>query len=129
MDPGWITAAVALCVAVTGFLAWLARLAWRLARRLGRFLDDYQGQPARDGLPAKPGLMARLTSAEVSLAHVVAETSPNHGKSLRDTVLRTAANVADIKERQAAVVGDVTAIKGEQARVRDELARMQGGQK
>jgi hypothetical protein len=103
MDPAWLTALVALVVAAFGGLAWAVRQAWRILRRINHFLDDYAGQPARDGLPARPGFMARLTSVEESLAHVVAETKPNHGTSLRDVVHRTAADVADIKAEQAAV--------------------------
>jgi hypothetical protein len=103
VDPSWLTAAVALAVAVVGCAGWLLRIAWRGARRVTHFLDDYNGEPARDGLPAKPGFMARLASVEKALEHVVQETSPNHGRSLRDIVIRTASDVADIKAEQAAV--------------------------
>lgn len=113
MDAGSVTAATALSVAAASGLAWAARQAWRFTRRVVHFLDDYTGQPAHDGLAAKPGLMARLTSVEGALAHVVAETSPNHGRSIRDIVLKTAADVADIKD--------------EQTRVRGELERLRGG--
>jgi hypothetical protein len=47
--------------------------------------------------------MARLASAEEALARVVAETTPNGGRSLRDVVARTAADVADIKQDQASM--------------------------
>jgi hypothetical protein len=103
MSPEWLTALTALVVAVAGCVAWALRWAWRILRRISHFLDDYAGQPARDGLPARPGFMARLASVEESLAHVVTETSPNHGTSLRDIVIRTASDVADIKAEQAAV--------------------------
>lgn len=103
MDPAWLTAAIALVAAVFGAVAWAVRWAWRILRRITHFLDDYAGQPARDGMPARPGFMARLASAEEALAHVVAETKPNHGQSLRDMVVRTAADVAEIKTEQAAV--------------------------
>lgn len=103
MDPEWVAALTALVVAVFGCIAWCLRWAWRILRRVGHFLDDYAGEPARDGLDAKPGLMARLTAVEGQLKHVVAETSPNHGRSIRDLVLKTAEDVADIKTEQAAV--------------------------
>jgi hypothetical protein len=103
MDPAWLTALVALVVAVFGFLAWGARWAWRILRSVSRFLDDYAGQPARDGMAARPGFMARLSSAEEALAHVVAETKPNHGTSLRDVVHQTAQDVASIKKDQASM--------------------------
>jgi hypothetical protein len=100
MDPAWITALIALTGAVVAVLAWTGRHAWRAARRVARFLDDYQGQPARDGLPERPGIMARLSSVEELVAHVAAETRPNHGASLRDVVHQTAQDVADIKAQQ-----------------------------
>lgn len=99
MDPGWITAAIALAGAVIASAAWAGRWTWRIARRIGHFLDDYGGQPARDGLPARPGLMARITSLEDSMAHLVAETRPNGGNSLRDLVGRTAQDVVDMRGR------------------------------
>lgn len=112
MDAGSVTAATALSVAVLGGIGWAARHAWRFTRRVVHFLDDYTGQPAHDGLPAQPGLMARLSSVEDSLAHVVAETSPNHGRSIRDIVLRTSADVADIKSEQLRVRGELERLKG-----------------
>lgn len=119
MDPAWLTALVALVVAVFGGLAWAGRWAWRILRRVTHFLDDYAGRPAEDGLPARPGFMARLASAEESLAHVVAETSPNHGTSLRDMVMRTAQDVADIKTEQAAVRDRLELLQAQRPRHRE----------
>jgi hypothetical protein len=99
----WIAALTPLAVAVLGFAGWFTRRTWGVVRGLGHFLDDYKGRPAHDGTAATPGFMARLASVEESLAHVVAETRPNHGNSLRDVVARTAADVADIKHEQAGV--------------------------
>jgi hypothetical protein len=103
MNAQWVAALVALVVALTGGFAWALRWAWRILRRTVHFLDDYSGQPERDGMPAVPGLMARLTSVEHLLAKVVAETTPNGGGSMRDEVARTARDVADIKSEQAKV--------------------------
>ncbi len=103
MDPAWLTALTALAVAVGGLLIWALRHAWRVLRRVTRFLDDYAGEPARDGMPAKPGFMARLASVEQILTRVLAETQPNHGTSLRDVVHRTADDVAEMKTAQDAL--------------------------
>jgi len=100
LDPAWITAIVALAVAVTGCIAWAGRWSWRLLRGTARFLDDYFGEPEHNGLCARPGVMARLGSVEDLLAKVVAETTPNGGGNLRDVVRRIAADVADIKNEQ-----------------------------
>jgi hypothetical protein len=99
MDPAWITAALALAAAVGGLAAWGIRWTWRILSRTTTFLDDYFGEPARDGVAARPGVMSRLQAVEDSLAHVVAETRPNHGNSLRDVVARTAQDVADMRGR------------------------------
>ena len=119
MSAAWLTAFVALVVAVCGGLTWAGRHAWAIVRRVTHFLDDYAGQPARDGLPARPGFMARLASVEDSLAHVVQETRPNHGNSLRDVVARTAADVAVIKQEQAGVRTRLELLQAEQARRED----------
>jgi hypothetical protein len=103
VNAEWLTAFTALAVAVAGCLLWGGRTAWRAVRRVGHFLDDYSGEPARDGMPARPGLMARLTSVEESVAHLATEMQPNHGSSLRDVVHQTARDVADIKNEQALV--------------------------
>jgi hypothetical protein len=103
MNPEWLAAFVALIVAVCAAIGWGLRWAWRILRRTVHFLDDYGGQPAHDGMEAKPGLMARLTTVEEALAKVVSEMSPNHGQSLRDRVDQTAADVAEIKREQVRV--------------------------
>jgi hypothetical protein len=111
VDAGSVTAATALSAAVITGIGWAGRHAWRFIRRVVHFLDDYTGQPEHDGLPAKPGLMARVSTMEDSLAHVVAETSPNHGRSIRDIVLRTAADVTEIKQEQFRVRGELERLK------------------
>lgn len=99
MSPEWVAALVALVVAVCAGLGWVLRWAWRILRRVVHFLDDYAGQPARDGRPAVPGFMARLSAVEEQLRLVVAETSPNHGTSLRDVVHQTAADMVLVKQQ------------------------------
>ena len=103
MSAAWLTAFVALAVAVFGLLGWVVRYGWRVTRRTMRFLDDWQGETAREGLPAVPGVMARLKSVEGLVASISAEMHPNGGSSLRDVVHKTAADVADVKAEQAAV--------------------------
>lgn len=112
MDPAWITAAVALGTALLGIFAFCARWAWKLLMRIVRLLDDYFGEPEREGVPARPGVMVRLKSVEDSLVHVVTETSPNGGKSIRDMVDRTAGDVAEVKTDVATLDGKVTQLAG-----------------
>lgn len=80
-------------VTVGGFL--VAR-AWRVTGRVRRFLDDYEGAPARPGVDARPGVMERLQTVEQSvqgLGDVLGETRaivhelrPNGGASARDEI-------------------------------------------
>lgn len=103
MNAAWLTAFTALAAAVGGLLVWCGRWAARILSRTMRFLDDWQGEPARPGIEARPGVMARLLAMEHAVAEVRAETKPNGGSSLRDVVHRTANDVADIKADQAAM--------------------------
>jgi hypothetical protein len=73
-------------------------------RRVGAFLDDWGGEQARPGVPDRPGVMARLQTAETLIAKVLAETLPNGGASLRDVVHQTQADVSGMK-------GDVAAMR------------------
>lgn len=100
VSPAWFSALIALAIAVCGLASWGLRWAWRILRQVGHFLDAFFGEPARDGLPARPGVMARLGSIEETVAKVVAETTPNSGKSLRDAVGRIESDVTLIKTDQ-----------------------------
>lgn len=90
----WIAALVPLAALILGAAGWGGRMAWRVMSRTTRFLDDFFGAEGR------PGVMARLAALEQSLDHVVAETRPDHGHSLRDVAVRTAGDVAEIKHKQ-----------------------------
>ena len=59
----------------------LIKKVWPLLRKLGDFLDDVAGEPARPGVPARAGLMERVQRIEYELF-------PNSGKSMRDQIDR-----------------------------------------
>lgn len=49
-------------------------------------MDDWYGEPERPGVPARPGVMERVSGIETRLNGVVHELHPNDGGSLRDAV-------------------------------------------
>ncbi|MFD8529401.1 hypothetical protein ACFV0L_18475 [Streptosporangium canum] len=71
--------------------AWL----WRTFGALKNFLDDWQGESERPGVPARPGIAARI-------AQIEDELRPNHGSSLRDAVNRTESGVRRVEDTLAA---------------------------
>jgi hypothetical protein len=100
MSAAWVAALTALIVAICGLMSWGLRHLWRITRRTSHFLDDYFGEPARDGLPARPGVMARLAQHESILEKLFAETQPNGGSSLHDVLSRTERAVDEIRSEQ-----------------------------
>lgn len=83
VDPSAIAGgAAAVVTALAGAFA-LGRGAARRGRGLANFLEDWNGEPARKGVPARPGVMERL-------ANVEKELTLNGGRSLKDTVMRMA---------------------------------------
>lgn len=118
MSAAWITALSSLVVALIALLGWLGRLAWRIASRTTRFLDDFFGEDARPGQPGRPGVMARLQALERTLADVSAETKPNGGSSMRDVMHRTANDVTEMKHQVSALASRVEQF--ERQRVRRE---------
>ncbi|MBB5853986.1 hypothetical protein ACFQ05_11815 [Amycolatopsis umgeniensis] len=101
-------------VAVAAYL--IIRRIWTAARNAGRglrklvhFADDWFGEPERDGVPARPGVMERISAIETDGAatrddvrglvervdRVEHELRPNSGASLRDAIDRVENAVAD----------------------------------
>lgn len=101
MDPAWIVALVSLSTLVSGCLVWVIRWGWRVAVRITRFLDDYFGEPARAGVPATPGVMARLQNLEQSLNHVRDEMKPNGGNSMRDAINQVSSRIEQLEKQRA----------------------------
>lgn len=74
---------------VSGLLAGLWRLGRgvvRTAHRMNEFMDDWYGEPARAGVPARPGVLERVAGMESRLGRMEHELHPNAGGSLRDAV-------------------------------------------
>ncbi|MCP2168140.1 hypothetical protein [Goodfellowiella coeruleoviolacea] len=60
----------------------------RVGRKLSHVADDWLGEPERDGVPARPGVMERLAAIEQRVTVIEHEVRPNSGASLRDAVDR-----------------------------------------
>lgn len=84
-DWGTMTAVIAVIGAVAGACRY-----WVLPflRRIGDFLDDWNGEPERPGHEARPGVPARLAAIEVEQKRVRREVEHNGGGSLKDAVKR-----------------------------------------
>ncbi len=61
-------------------------------KKMSNVVDDWAGEPAREGVPARAGVMKRLEQIE-------AELRTNHGSSLRDAINRIEANQYDLSTR------------------------------
>jgi hypothetical protein len=81
---GWLVG----LAAGLGALGWLVTKAWRGLRGIGHLVDDLRGEPARPGVPERPGIMSRLATLEQDVSRVRSEVTPNGGGSMRDAVNR-----------------------------------------
>jgi hypothetical protein len=70
----------------------------KILRKFGLFFEDFFGAPARDGVPARPGVMATLADQSQSLASIdkrVGQLEHNGGSTMRDAIARIEAKVTD----------------------------------
>ncbi|MFJ1787300.1 hypothetical protein ACIOML_23715 [Streptomyces anulatus] len=74
-------------------VAGVATVLWRVGlgmaatwQRLDQFIEDWYGEAARPGVPARPGVLERVTRMELRLGRMEHELHPNDGGSLRDAV-------------------------------------------
>lgn len=88
-DTSWWLGAAGVITAIAAAISALAKGGkWMINtwRKIGHFLDDWQGEPARPGHPHRPGILERLEALESDLTAVKAQVSPNGGGSLLDKV-------------------------------------------
>lgn len=112
MDPGWVTAALALASILVGLMAWGGRWAWRLGRRTWQFMNDWNGEPATPGHLGSPGVLERLSAVEGQLKHIIGEVSLDSGRSMKDVVNRTETAMTDLRSDMTDLADQVRNLPG-----------------
>lgn len=98
ISSGTILATCTVLTLVAGFAVFTGSRLLKVIKRTMRFLDDWNGEPQRDGVKPRPGVMARLGSVEDIVTAVQAELTLNGGSSMHDVVVATAKDVVTVKE-------------------------------
>lgn len=62
-----VVSRLGLALAALAAIGGAVRGMFRLFGRMQHFLDDWFGEEARDGVPARPGVMERLDSLEQAI--------------------------------------------------------------
>lgn len=96
MDFDTLAGLLGIPAAMTLFLlAWMARKVIPLIRKITQFLDDWQGEVARSGVPERLGVLASIAKIQRHqeelfdrLREVEHELHPNSGTSMRDAIDR-----------------------------------------
>jgi hypothetical protein len=84
-------------VAIIG--AFFTKFLWPKLKGISNFLSDWEGEPARPGVPERPGVMKRLETVEFNLEAVRHEVHLNSGASIKDIAQRTEKKVDDLHAR------------------------------
>ena len=92
MDP-LVTGVIAVLSTGSAVATWIGVKVWPFVRKLNHFVDDVAGEPPRRGVPARPGLMERMSTVETDLRIVKAEVKNSHGSNLRDDLDRVEAQL------------------------------------
>ena len=102
----------ATLAAVTGIIVFSMKIAKGL-KRIVHFLDDYNGEEARPGIPERLGMSARISQLEdcvsssrtelgqldKKVTFIEKELHPNHGTSMRDKVDRIVLRLDTVEEK------------------------------
>jgi hypothetical protein len=88
VDPLQVAGAIGTVAGAVTAVVVTSRWAAVRWRRVSDFLEDWNGEESRPGVPERPGVMSRLAALEADVVTIRAEVSPNHGGSLKDAVER-----------------------------------------
>ena len=102
-DPEFYARAIPIVVITFGVLTGAWHIGKRVARAMRRavhLVDDLAGEPAREGVPARPGVMTRLATLEDRtevLVNRVGDTGPIARLDLRITAVE--ARLSEVEQR------------------------------
>lgn len=91
-----IGAAGAIVAVITGMVYAFRHLRHKL-RRIGQFLDDWNGEEARPGVSRRLGVMERLESYDTMLAAIKKEITFDSGQSLKDVAVQARDGVEELR--------------------------------
>lgn len=90
-----LVALLSVVAAVLAALKWV----FPFIVKVVHFVDDAMGEKARPGVPARPGLLQRMTQIEErvhAVDEILHELKPNNGSSLADAVNRIECQVNEL---------------------------------
>jgi hypothetical protein len=103
-ESEYLFAAAGGIVSLAVILGWMGHTWRKVARKGNQFLEDFYGVEARAGVPARPGVVERISNLETVSAEsselikkIWAEQIPNHGTSQRDDISRIHEAVTGLK--------------------------------
>lgn len=104
---------LALLYTVAGILAGIAiigtgfvKYIWPAFKSLRNFFSDWEGTPARPGVPERPGMMKRMETVEFDIKTIKHEVHLNSGQSIKDIAQRTEEKVDRLHDRVDVIDND-----------------------
>lgn len=117
-------------VTITTGLIFGARATWRFFRRVSYFLDDVNGEPARSGVPYRPGVVEQVAELRVRQEQIadVAQEAASNMAAIRSELTRDGGNSTKDVAYQAARSAEAAAAAAEiacqtVARIESKLTR------
>lgn len=111
VNPAWVAAIVALAGIVVTALGWLVRQLWRAFRTIEGFREDWNGVPADSNHAARPGVLQRMNTVELTVEDIKGQVHLNSGHSMRDEVQRIEAAVEQLVGKMDDVQKTVDVLK------------------
>jgi hypothetical protein len=98
----WLPYLIVTVIIMFGsFLGWLGSKLLPQIRKGTRVLDDFLGEPARPGIPARPGVIEALAGMRTDVDQVKKQVQNSHKTNFRDDLDKKAsgADLARVEEK------------------------------